>query len=102
YFGLGQHAAQVQTAAKDTGDDIRIDTGKKAEHHQQTLWDWKSPGLWAIVSIIIIGAFNLLGPKHSAGFALFAAAGMIVITLIIVVFAVPKVDWAHRHLGGLR
>ena len=43
------------------------------------------PGLWAIVAIVAIGAFNLLGPKHTGGFAIFAAVGMIVITLLIVV-----------------
>ena len=36
------------------------------------------PGLWAIVAIVVIGAFNLMGPKHTGGFAIFAAAGMVV------------------------
>src|SRR5439155_10231228 len=26
---------------------------------------WNSPGLWAIVSIALIGLFNFLGPKHT-------------------------------------
>jgi hypothetical protein len=34
-----------------------------------------------------------MGPKHTAGFALFAAAGMIAITLLVVGFALPQIDW---------
>ena len=40
-----------------------------------------------------------MGPKHTAGFAIFAAVGMIVITLLIVVFALPQIHWAHIDLG---
>src|SRR5436190_19949205 len=32
-----------------------------------------SPGLWAIVAIIGIGTFNLMGPKHTGSFAIAAA-----------------------------
>jgi hypothetical protein len=49
--------------------------------------------LWAILAITLIGAFNLMGPKHTGGFAIFAAAGMMFITLLIMAFAVPKVPW---------
>jgi amino acid transporter/nucleotide-binding universal stress UspA family protein len=62
--------------------------------HAQSLWALNSPGLWAIVSIIAIGAFNLLGPKHTGGFAIAAAVGMMFITLLITAFALPQVDWA--------
>jgi amino acid transporter len=44
-----------------------------------------SPGLWAIVGIVVIGLFNLLGPKHTAGFALVAAIGMIAVTLVVAI-----------------
>lgn len=87
------------------GDDIHFpdehkDDAKKEEpKEQEKLLDWRSPGLWALVSIIAIGAFNLLGPKHSSAFALFAAVGMVVITLLVVVFALPNVDWRHLSLG---
>ena len=33
------------------------------------------PGLWAIVAIVVIGLFNLMGPKHTGGFAIVAAVG---------------------------
>jgi len=52
-----------------------------------------SPGLWAIIAIAGIGLFNLMGPKHTGGFAIVAAVGMIFITLLICVFALPQVNW---------
>src|SRR5262249_41665682 len=71
YFGLGQHqkAQVVQTAP---GDYIKI-PDEEGQVAREALWDWRSPGLWALISILLIGAFNLLGPKHTAGYALFAA-----------------------------
>src|SRR5205085_1650781 len=89
YFGLGQHSAQVQQEV-DAGSDLRLESSSEAKA-PEPIWEWKSPALWAIVSIGVIGAFNLMGPKHSAGFALFAAAGMIAITLMVVVFALPQI-----------
>lgn len=56
-----------------------------------SLFSLHSPGLWAIVAIIAIGCFNLLGPKHTGGFAIAAAVGMIAITLLITLFALPQV-----------
>lgn len=44
-----------------------------------------SPGLWAIVGLVVIGVLNLAGPKHAAGFALVAAIAMVVVTLVVVV-----------------
>ncbi|MCC6239598.1 MAG: APC family permease [Phycisphaerales bacterium] len=61
--------------------------------HTGGLWAWGSPGLWAIVSIAVIGAFNLLGPRHTGRFAIVPAVGMIFITLLIVAFALPQVHW---------
>src|SRR5438270_729401 len=54
-----------------------------------------SPGLWAIMAIAALGMFNLMGPKHTGGFAIVAAVGMIFITLLITAFALPKVPWAQ-------
>ena len=66
-----------------------------------TLLAWNSPGLWAIVAILAIGALNLLGPKHTGGLALLAAAGMVVITLLVTFGALPKIDWHSFHLPGI-
>src|SRR3954465_11391317 len=102
YFGLGrQESAEVVQA--DAGDDkIHFPDEHRGEvKAHERLFQWNSPGLWAIVAIAAIGAFNLMGPKHTAGFAVFAAAGMIVITVLVLVFALPNLDWHHVQLGTL-
>ena len=102
YFGLGKtHAAHVTRAANEPSDPDAIvlpDTDRKAIREPL---NWRSPGMWALISILVIGAFNLLGPKHTAGYAIFAAIGMIIITLLIVVFALPQIHWSNLHFGRL-
>jgi len=68
-----------------------------------SLFAWNSPGLWAIVAILAIGAFNLLGPKHTGGVALLAAAGMVVITLLVTFGALPQVNWRElpHQIGSI-
>jgi amino acid transporter len=98
YFGLGhQHTAQV--ANVDAGDRVIIKHEETTEEATEPLWSWRSPGLWAIVSIGLVGAFNLMGPKHTAGFAVFTAAGMVAITLLLTVCAIPKIHWSQVNLG---
>jgi amino acid transporter len=97
YFGLGKtHVAQVE--AVDPGEDIRHvpDTPQAA---QPSLLRLNSPGLWAIISILAIGAFNLMGPKHTAAYAIFAAVGMMLITFLIIVFSIPRIPWANLDWG---
>src|SRR5436305_8679793 len=75
YFGLGHQQQQVvHEATQDAGDAIITDEGQAASEEHESLWSFRSPGFWALISIIVIGAFNLMGPKHTAGFAAFAAA----------------------------
>ncbi|MEA2736079.1 MAG: hypothetical protein QOE14_2530, partial [Humisphaera sp.] len=62
--------------------------------HSERLLAMNSPGLWAMVAIVAIGAFNLLGPKHTGAFAIVAAVGMVFITILITAFALPQIDWA--------
>ncbi|MDB5318498.1 MAG: UspA protein [Phycisphaerales bacterium] len=100
YFGLGKHEA-AQVSQEPAGDEIRIPKDGEAAAEREPLFSWRSPGLWAVVAILVIGAFNLLGPKHTAGYAIFTAAGMMAITLLIVVFALPQIRWAHVHWGRL-
>ncbi|MGB7159326.1 MAG: universal stress protein [Tepidisphaeraceae bacterium] len=109
YFGLGAHGAAVATQ-EDPGADLRLNVeddkpttpeALAAATRDRELFHVNSPGIWAIVSILAIGAFNLMGPKHTAGFALFAAAGMILITLLVVGFSLPRIDWANLDLGTL-
>src|SRR3982751_85573 len=59
YFGLGQHSASVDRQA-DAGDEIQLEREKAPSSQHETLWSVRSPGLWALVSILVIGAFNLL------------------------------------------
>jgi amino acid transporter len=111
YFGLPLH--QAVEAAKEAApgkpvvladdkinDDPNVDAGEKITIHRDEgpsarapLWAWDSPGLWAIVSIMAIGSFNMMGPKHTGVFAFLAAAGMVFITLLITAFALPQVPW---------
>jgi amino acid transporter len=103
YFNLGEdHPVQVQGPSPDPGDYIELPKDDQI-HVQEKLFTWKSPGLWAIVSIIGIGAFNLMGPKHTARFAIFAALGMVLITLLIVIFAIPTIiiHWSDIRWGSL-
>jgi amino acid transporter len=100
YFGLprSHHLTDTQDTSKtvDAGSDLRVHAGdNENDGPSDPLFAWDSAGLWAIVSIAFIGCINLLGPKHSSGFALMAAVGMIVITLLITAFALPQVHWSQ-------
>jgi amino acid transporter/nucleotide-binding universal stress UspA family protein len=99
YFGLGQ-TEHEELVYDDPGDQI-VSAPDESPGHDEELWHLNSPGLWAIVSILLIGAFNLMGPKHTAGYAIFAAVGMMIITLLIVVFALPRIDWHNLQWGRL-
>ena len=101
YFGLGKHEAAHVAAVQDPGEHIEVPHGGADAGEGEPLFSWGSPGLWAIVSIGVIGALNLLGPKHTAAYAIFAAGGMILITLLIVGFALPQIDWGNIDWGRL-
>lgn len=62
-----------------------------------------TPAICAVVAIFAIGAVNLLGPRHTGKFALMAAVGMVVITLVATLGAIPQVNWHEfgSHLGGM-
>jgi amino acid transporter/nucleotide-binding universal stress UspA family protein len=99
YFGLGGHTA-TQVVQVDAGPEIKL-TKQEESSEAEPLWRWRSPGLWALVSLLAIGALNLLGPKHTAGGAVFAAVGMVAITLLVVVCAVPQIHWREIHFGSI-
>ncbi|MDB5305613.1 MAG: amino acid permease [Phycisphaerales bacterium] len=77
----------------DAGDAIVPERTSQDGATGGPLFAWDSPGLWAIVAIAGIGSFNLMGPKHSSAFAVFAAIGMVFITLLITFSALPKLNW---------
>jgi amino acid transporter len=111
YFGLPLHQSvetakevaagtPITLANEKINDDPAVDAGEKITVQRDEgpsarapLWAWDSPGLWAIISIMAIGSFNMLGPKHTGVFAFLAAAGMVFITLLITAFALPQVPW---------
>jgi amino acid transporter len=105
YFGLPlRHGAQVDAGSGPGGAPAQtapdVDAGHNLDVHRETppseadrLFAWDSPGLWAIVAILLIGLFNLMGPRHTGGFALASAVGMIAITLTITAGALPQVPW---------
>jgi amino acid transporter len=113
YFGLpvqkheqvepANIAAQATSGVHDAGDHLDVHRETPASEADKLL-ALDSPGLWAIVAILVIGCFNLMGPKHTGGFALAAAVGMVGITLLITFSALPQVNWAEmpRRIGGLR
>lgn len=104
YFGL-HHAVTTSTTVEETKkhaerNDPKLDAGDKLDPERKSdpaeadvMFAFNSPALWAMIAIIVIGAFNLMGPKHTGGFALAAAIGMIFITLLITAFALPQVPW---------
>src|SRR4051812_18199097 len=121
YYGLPFHrqvdqsvtAAATPRAATPTGFAPEQDAGSKLHIHEDEakvqpteaqlalekraaeLFHLDSPGLWAIVAIGLIGLANLMGPKHTGGFAIGAAVGMVLITLLIVGSGLlsGKMDW---------
>ena len=94
--GGALHVHEDDPAAKEPTAEEQALKAREAQ-----LFHWDSPGLWAIVAIGAIGLFNLMGPKHTGGFAIAAAVGMVLITVMITAFGFGsgKVDWAalpHR------
>ncbi len=93
YFGLpvGRHV-QAEPDRVDAGAKLDVKRSSEATEADKLL-AFDSPALWAIVAIAAIGMFNLMGPKHTGMFALLAAVGMVLITLLIAAFAIPQVSW---------
>src|SRR5438874_6159295 len=101
---------RVPVASKKYDTDPKIDAGNALDPHRESpseekekLFALDSPGLWAIVAIGLIGLANMMGPKHTGGFALVAALGMVFITVLICVFALPQVNWKllPLQIGGV-
>jgi len=115
YFGLPlQSQEQIMVTPsggnRPTQEPDRIDAGDHLDVRRITppseadkLMAWDSPGLWGIIAIGAIGLFNLMGPKHTGGFAIAAAIGMVGITLLITFGALPQVNWhtLPQHIGHL-
>src|SRR5688572_30494639 len=86
------YADYVVTASLSSLDAFHY-FGVDHGHAHAAFFSLHSPGLWAVVAILAIGVFNLLGPKHTGNFAMIAAGGMMFITLLVTAFALPQIDW---------
>jgi amino acid transporter len=101
YFGLGHHET-AQVEYQDPGNEIRRQTGGDDNvEARESMWRLGSPALWAMGSIVVLGLFNLLGPKHTAAYAVFTAVGMMAITLLITIAAIPQMDWSRIDWTGI-
>ncbi len=115
YFGLhhaveGKSLSAEEAKAHADRSNPNLDAGDTLDPHRESdpteaevLFAFNSPALWAMIAIAAIGAFNLMGPKHTGGFALAAALGMVFITLLITAFALPQVPWHDlpKRIGHL-
>lgn len=52
------------------------------------------PAVWAIVSLVLIGLLNVVGPKHSGSLAIFLAAPVFLVVLVLAIAVIP-------HLGAV-
>jgi amino acid transporter/nucleotide-binding universal stress UspA family protein len=102
YFGLStaQTVQKVDVPPADAGDEFRL-PGQDTEHAptQEKLWNVRSPALWGIVAIGMIGALNLLGPKHSSKMAIVVAGAMVAMTVLLAVATLPRLDWSAIEWG---
>lgn len=102
YFGMTTiaHVQSTAEVAAEPGDEFRLpERDKTAEQEREKLWSMRSPALWAVLSICVIGAVNLLGPKHSSMLAAVAAVAMVGLTLLIALVTLPRLDWHAIEWG---
>ncbi len=100
YFGLGRQTT-ANVVYEDPGSDLRRQVATAGDSVKEPMWSMNSPGLWAMGGILLLGAFNLLGPKHTAAYAVFAAVGMTAITLLLTVAAIPHMSWRNIDFTGI-
>jgi amino acid transporter len=63
---------------------------------------WPHPALWAAGAILLIGAINYFGPKHSAGLAFLVSIPTVIMVVLLGCFALPHLGEALRNLQPLR
>jgi amino acid transporter len=66
---------------------------------------WPNPELFAGAAILLIGALNFFGPKHSAGLAFLVSIPTVIVVIGLGCFVVPHIGEAIRNVqplhGGL-
>jgi amino acid transporter len=63
---------------------------------------WPHPALWAAGAILLIGAINYFGPKHSAGLAFLVSIPTVIMVVVLGCFTLPHLGEAFRNLQPLR
>jgi amino acid transporter len=63
---------------------------------------WPHPALWAAAAILLIGAINYLGPKHSAGLAFLVSVPTVIVVVLLGCFALTHIGEALRNLRPLQ
>ena len=58
--------------------------------------------LGAIISIVILGFVNYIGPRRAGTFALIVAMATLVMTFILVLFAIPHLGAGWHHIAPLK
>jgi amino acid transporter/nucleotide-binding universal stress UspA family protein len=101
YFGLESTIVHVADTV-DAGDAIILH-GERGEvaHTQIHPPFYQTAAFWGILSIVGVGVINLLGPRHSAKLAVVVAGAMVFITLLVVGFALPQIEWSKLEFGRL-
>jgi amino acid transporter len=59
------------------------------------------PEWWGAVSILVLGALNLFGPRHTGGMAILIAIPMLVVTIGIGLFSLPHLHGAWHNVQPL-
>jgi amino acid transporter/nucleotide-binding universal stress UspA family protein len=59
------------------------------------------PELWGAISILILGALNLFGPRHTGGMAILIAIPMLIVTVGLGIFSLPHLHEACSNLHPL-
>jgi amino acid transporter/nucleotide-binding universal stress UspA family protein len=59
------------------------------------------PEIWGAISILILGALNLFGPRHTGGMAMFIAIPMLAVTVGLGIFCLPHLHEAWHNVQPL-
>ena len=59
------------------------------------------PEIWGAFSILILGALNLFGPRHTGGMAILIAIPMLLVTVVLGLFALPHLHTAWHNVQPL-
>ena len=59
------------------------------------------PELWAAAAIVVIGALNFFGPRHTGGLAFLIAVPTVMVVILLGAFSIPHLGDAWQHIEPL-